>query len=610
MEKKNLRRRAITRQIDRLQPRLSALEQLSERYSYLRLLTFIGGFALNGIAFLTIGPGWLWLTFILSAVIFLTVVYFHNRLEDNIGRYNIWLEMTRAQLARLDLDWDHIPSTQLKSESALALDLDLVGPHSLHQLLNTSVSPEGTLRLKNWLTNPIPDPADTKLRQERVKELVDRPLFRKRLILNGIFASGERESSTPERLLHWLQQQKLDPTLRFWVWGLGLLALLNALLFTGHFLELLPPLWQVTVALYAILTLYKTLTIDEPFKAASHVRDILEQLLAVFKQLEKLSYQRTPNLRELCRPFHQNEIKPSAHLKRLNSIVNATGLRGNPILALILNLLFPYDLFFAYKLQQAKQDLVDQLPHWLDIWYELEALASLANLGYLNPHYSFPEFIKEQYKVQDLFETRQMGHPLIPEGQKICNDFSIDATGFIGILTGSNMSGKSTFLRTVGINLILAYSGGPVNARFLQTIFFRMHTCIRISDSITSGISHFYAEVRCLKSLMNGLKAQHPLPQFYLIDEIFQGTNNRERLTGSRSFIRALASETGVGLISTHDLELAQLAEEIPSLRNFHFQDSVNDGRLLFDYAIQPGSSPTTNALKIMAMEGLPVDEF
>jgi DNA mismatch repair ATPase MutS len=202
-----------------------------------------------------------------------------------------------------------------------------------------------------------------------------------------------------------------------------------------------------------------------------------------------------------------------------------------------------------------------------------------------------------------------MGHPLLPDAQKVCNDFTIDRPGFIGVLTGSNMSGKSTFLRTAGINLVLAYSGGPVDATHFHTAFFRLHTCIRISDSITTGISHFYAEVKCLKSLMNSLQAGHPLPLFYLIDEIFQGTNNRERLTGSRSFIRALANQAGVGLISTHDLELAHLAEEIPSLHNYHFKDTVSDGRLHFDYHIQPGPSPTTNALKIMALEGLPVDE-
>ncbi len=607
MQKKEIRQQALTRQVERLQNQLEKLSKSSERYSYLRLLTFLAGFTLNGIAFITVGPGWLWLTFLIAAVIFLSTVYIHNRFEETINRYNIWLEVTRAQIARMTLDWEQIPPSKFRPDSALALDLDLLGRRSLHRLLNTAVSPQGALRLKEWLTQTVPNPEETIQRQQRVKELVERPLFRKRLILNGVFASGERESASPERLLQWLQEREIDPTLRNWVWGLSGLAAINALLALSNLLDWLPPIWQATLALYALLLLGKATRLDDPFSEASHLRDILEQLQAVFRQLETVSYGRTPHLAQLCRPFHQSDEKPSIYLKRLNQIVNATGLRGNPILALLLNLLFPYDLFFAYKLQQARQELKDKLPGWMDIWFELEALSSLANLAYLNPHYTFPTFIEGD--ESPLFETQEMGHPLLPDSQKICNNFVIGQSGFIGLLTGSNMSGKSTFLRTVGSNLVLAYSGGPVDAAYLQTAFFRLHTCIRISDSITSGISHFYAEVKCLKFLMNSLNVEENLSLLYLIDEIFQGTNNRERLTGSRSFIRALADRRGVGLISTHDLELAQLSDEISALHNFHFKDTVSDGRLHFDYHIQPGPSPTTNALKIMAMEGLPVEE-
>lgn len=607
MDKKSKRLLALSRQIDRLQQRLDLLAKTSERYSYLRLLTFLGGFIVNGIAFITVGPGWLWLTFLAAAVTFLSIVYIHNQIEEVIIRHTIWLETTKSQVARMRLEWQDITNSKFHPDNSLALDLDLIGTYSLHRLTDTAVSIQGSLRLKEWLTQTIPNPKTTVERQQRVKELVDRPLFRKKLVLNGIYASGEQESASPQRLLEWLQEQQLDPTLKSWVWGLAILALVNVLLFIAHQLGLLPPIWQGTLVIYILLTLNKSFRYSEPFSEASHLRDVLEQLLAVFHQLEKHSYQHTPGLALLCQPFLHSDQKPSHYLGRLNKIVNATGLRGNPLFALLLNALFPYDIFFAYKLQEAKQELVDKLPEWMDIWFELEALASLANLAYLNPHYTFPTF--NQKGDTPLFISHQMGHPLLRDGQKISNDFTVNKTGSIAILTGSNMSGKSTFLRTIGINLILAFCGGPVDAADLQTAFFRLHTCIRISDSITSGISHFYAEVRCLKSLMNEAEEEHPLPLLYLIDEIFQGTNNRERLIGSRSFIRSMAKKECIGLISTHDLELAQLAEEIPGLINYHFNDSVSEGRLHFDYHIQPGPSPTTNALKIMAMEGLPVGD-
>jgi DNA mismatch repair ATPase MutS len=177
----------------------------------------------------------------------------------------------------------------------------------------------------------------------------------------------------------------------------------------------------------------------------------------------------------------------------------------------------------------------------------------------------------------------------------------------VTVITGSNMAGKSVFLKTVGVNLSLAYAGGPVNAQCLQTIPFRLYTSMGISDSVTDGISFFYAEVKRLKALLAELQRDHPLPLLYCIDEIFRGTNNRERLTGSRAYVRALTGKRGLGFIATHDLELANLARELSQVVNYHFRDSVEGGRMVFDYILRPGPCPTTNALRIMQLEGLPM---
>ncbi|MFZ0544209.1 MAG: hypothetical protein WAM60_02140, partial [Candidatus Promineifilaceae bacterium] len=247
MTRKEKRFEALDRQIGRLQRRLAELEQVSERYSYLRLFTFLGGFVLNGAVFLTVGAGWLWLSFLGAAVLFLSVVYIHNRVETVITRYRIWLAQTERQQARMALDWERLPPSQFRPESALALDLDLVGTHSLHRLVNTAVSRQGSLRLEEWLTSAVSSPAVTLERQERVRELVDRPLFRKRLTLNGVFASGKRESASPERLLQWLQAHEPDPTLRKWVLGLGALAAVDVALLIANLLGLIPPLWEGTL---------------------------------------------------------------------------------------------------------------------------------------------------------------------------------------------------------------------------------------------------------------------------------------------------------------------------------------------------------------------------
>jgi DNA mismatch repair ATPase MutS len=198
----------------------------------------------------------------------------------------------------------------------------------------------------------------------------------------------------------------------------------------------------------------------------------------------------------------------------------------------------------------------------------------------------------------------------LPDVEKVGNDFIMQEGGQIFIFTGSNMAGKSTFLRTIGSNLCLAFAGGPVSATYLVTRHFRLYSCIRITDSVTDGISYFYAEVKCLRKLLSELEREEARPLLYFIDEIFRGTNNRERLIGGRAYIRTVADKNGLGLIATHDLELAKLAEEIPAVQNYHFREEVASGRMIFDYTLRPGPSPTTNALKIMALEGLPVGDL
>jgi len=196
---------------------------------------------------------------------------------------------------------------------------------------------------------------------------------------------------------------------------------------------------------------------------------------------------------------------------------------------------------------------------------------------------------------------------LIPCDRKVSNDFELGRDKRIAIITGSNMAGKSTFLRTLGINLALAYAGGPVSASYLCASFFRVFACIRVSDSLADGLSYFYAEVKRLKAILDSVRNHPDEVHFVLIDEIFRGTNNRERRIGSQSYIRALAELPVIGSIATHDLELIKLAEEIPAVANYHFREEIVDGRMVFDYRIHIGPCPTTNALKIMEIEGLPV---
>ncbi|MEE2709065.1 MAG: MutS family DNA mismatch repair protein, partial [Gemmatimonadota bacterium] len=317
----------------------------------------------------------------------------------------------------------------------------------------------------------------------------------------------------------------------------------------------------------------------------------------------------TPYLAKHCLPLHSAGRKPSTFLKEISWIAGGAKWQKGQLIWLIINALVPWDLYFTNRLHCFREQLREHLPLWLETWYDLEAYSALAGLGYQNPDAIMPDVVEEINDGNPVFMTRSLAHPFLPFGDRVSNDFTFARVPNIAIVTGSNMSGKSTFLRTIGINLCLAYAGGPVLATSFRTIPFRLFTSMTVSDSVTDGISYFYAEVKRLKALLDVLEASHSRPLFFLIDEVFRGTNNRERLQGSRAYIRFAVEKHGVGIVATHNLELANLEDEISDIVNYHFLEEVFNGCMKFDYLLRKGPCPTTNALKIMQLEGLPVDE-
>ncbi len=408
-------------------------------------------------------------------------------------------------------------------------------------------------------------------------------------------------------MLRWLEQELPSPWLRPLLFVAIGLMIVNIALFLLAFLAGFPQYWMLSLLATVVFLFATRKERGDLFEDTNFLRYAFAQLSGVFAYLETFRYGPHQRVRQLCQPFFEDrQSRPSLLLKRISRLSSAATLERNGLLWLIVNALVPWDFFIADRLAQYKKRLAKRLPLWLDTWFELEALNSLANFAYLNPEYSIPEIMPDAESGKIPFKARNMGHPLIPAGKKVVNDFELDSMGEIALITGSNMSGKSTFLRTIGVNLCLAYAGGPVDASSFQTRLFHVFTSMRVNDSVTEGYSYFYAEVRRLKALLSALDEGN-LPLFFLIDEIFRGTNNRERRIGSESYIRALAGRNCLGVISTHDLELVKLAETLPAIQNKHFREDVLDGHMVFDYILRPGPCPTTNALKIMQMEGLPV---
>jgi membrane protein YdbS with pleckstrin-like domain len=613
----------LQRHIQRLDRRLSRCETISRRYAWVRLAVFLAGAAAAWGVAVFFGATAGWLTVAFAALVFFAIELQHCRVDAWAGSFRIWQAIYRENLARLELDWEHIPRPSASDEppaTALALDLDLTGPRSLHALLDTTISRQGSRLLAGWLTAGAPDLQQIAARQAVVRELSGLARFRNRLAL--LFRRLSREPLDSDKMLGWLQSPYPEKRLRQVLVLATILVIINIALFLLFTFGVLPPYWVLSTLLYAAVYFTSQALVGEFLAAVIRLDGELSSFLPLLRYLEGFLYGERPALQQQCAPFIAGADRPSRRLRRLRLVTALTGLRMNPFLGLLLNVLTPWDFWVAWLANRQRARMAALLPGWLETFHELEALIALGEFAALHPANTFPVILPLPEPAQassgqpsslspsgPVFATRSMGHPLLPSDRKICNDLQIQALGELLIITGSNMAGKSTFIRTVGVNLCLAYAGAPVDAAELQTVPFRLYTCIRISDSLGDGFSYFYAEVKRLKGLLEAIQPDlSGLPLLYLVDEIFRGTNNRERLIGSRAYVEALIGAAGVGLIATHDLDLATLAENHPQVRNVHFRDEVAGGKLTFDYLLRPGPSPTTNALKIMQIEGLPVD--
>jgi ABC-type multidrug transport system fused ATPase/permease subunit len=592
--------------IAHLGKRIARLEQRSQRFSWYRLGVILAGGAITWAGFARGEPRWGWAVFLLFLAVFAGVVACHRRLDGWITRLKIWADIREGQLARLTLDWGSLPAPRVLSgdeNHPLAMDLGLTGDRSLHQLLDITLSPNGSKLLANWLTQADPQVDRIRDRQALVRELASMARFRDRLLLT--FRSVSDELLHGERLLRWLEEIYPLARLNWVVLAAGVLVASNLVLFILNSLGRIPAYWLISLSLYAMFYFYNIQVLNTYLEAVVQLDAELDKFRAILILLETYPMHGRENLRRLCAPFREKGQLPSHQLRKIKLATAAVGLRTNPVLGLMINLILPWDFFFAALTARYRDMAAESLPQWLQVWHNLEALICLADFAYLHPDYTYPEIDRS---AKPILEAKALGHPLLPPETKIVNDITVGRTGEILIITGSNMAGKSTFIKTIGINLCLAYAGAPVNAAAFRAIPFYLHTCIRISDSLADGFSYFYAEVQCLKHLLERVRAQYDPPVLFLVDEIFRGTNNRERLIGSRSYLRALIGKECVGFLATHDLELASLADQNDWVRNYHFRDRVGDGKLLFDYRIRSGPSPTTNALTIMQMEGLPVD--
>jgi len=527
---------------------------------------------------------------------FIAVLVYHQRIRNLRTRAQRAVQYYRAGLERINDQWGGKGTAGTRFEVPHHIygdDLDLFGADSLYQLLCAARTQVGENILAHWLLAPA-DIDAIRARHLSITELRNRFAFRESMAIDG---EALKIDLHPETLDAWARApNRLD---HIWIrWSAPLVAALAVAAIAVW------AVWGMLSPLLAVIMIELALGyfLRKPIHAAiTTVESAFEDLKGLSVLLNRIEAQRfdAAALHSLQLKLSSHRIGASAAISKLATIVNFVEARRNPILApFMLLLMYPLQTALAAERWRAAHGTV--IRSWLEVLGEFEALLSLARYAYEQFKDPFPQFLDGP----PAFQATGLGHPLIPAAVRVCNDVDISGRTRVLLVSGSNMSGKSTLLRTVGINTVLAMAGAPVRAKSLQLTPLQVGASIRINDSLHEGSSRFYAEITRLRQLFEPTK----LPLLFLLDELLQGTNSADRRIGAQGLIRALIKKGAIGLISTHDLALTDVAGLEPgAIENVHFQDELADGKLKFDFKLRAGVVTKSNGIELMRSIGLDV---
>lgn len=585
-----------------LEKRWEGLRQREERLATARVVIFLVGLAL--VTALVVVKSVL-ATEIASLVValFLFFVVWHARVAKSLHRNFIELELWRRERARSLRQWSELPPLpDTEKLPRFFSDLDLVGERSVLRLIQSGISRAGFFRLVEKFRQDGVSATDIRLRQQRVRALGTLTVLRRRLLREARMEVGTLLDV--QQVEKFLDSPFHSPEAPKWVALLAGLQGLALVLAIAYLAKEIPAVYVVPWFLSFFVFSLTFPKFFDPFGRAVTVEATLHRFGALLKRVETFRLRADSPLADLFVPF-QGERRPSRSLRKITFYVSLLSIRAHPFLYVLIHMVFPWDFTIGLRLEKLREELRADVARWATAFAELEALLSLAEFARAFPQARFPEILEGTGRSPIVHATK-LKHPLIAEAESVGNDLEISEKVWCRLITGSNMSGKSTYLRTVGVNVLLAQAGAPVFAEAMALAPCRVFTMLRVVDSIEDHISSFYAEVKGLKEIWDEAKRDGVPPVLYLVDEIFRGTNNRERLQGSRAYLKALLPARAGGLVATHDLELAEIAHDASGLENFHFKESIVGKEMRFSYVLETGPCPTTNALKIMELAGLP----
>lgn len=591
----------------RFNEELEAERDSSQRLGWARVVFFLLGFALYVVSDVTSGAPALWARVGMGVAVvgFLFLVFRHRKVRARERRARVLAEINRVALARLGREWGGLPPTPLQGvdpSHPYALDLDVCGDASLFRLLTTLTVPPGQAAMREWLLAPAP-PEEIRRRQEAVAELAPQVSLRENLEATGRLLESPDPKST-ERFLSWAEEEPWLPAHRGLVvgaWAFPLLSgVLAALQLWGPFRG---PWWLFTLAAsFALANLHRS-RVHAIMEEASGGQERFGRYAALLTLLLGMEV-RAPALRSLQGAVRSSPVGASRELLRLGRRVGWADIRLNGMVHAPLQALLAWDVHILGVLERWKRRSGPHVRQWLEALGRMEALLALAALKADHPDWCFPTVAEEG---DPRIRARGLGHPLLPPDACVANDVDVGPPGTFLFVTGSNMSGKSTLLRSVGINAILAQAGGPVCAQEMALTPVTVHTSMRTADSLSQGVSQYMAELNRIRQVVEG--ARRGVGVLYLLDEPLQGTNEAERRVAVQTILGHLLDAGAIGAVATHDLHLDGVPKLSGAARAVHLEGQVEEGDtgplLSFDYRLRTGRATSTNALALLRAVGL-----
>jgi hypothetical protein len=579
--------------------RVASFEKIHIRLGNIRLLLAVTTAILARAAFRSHLVSYWWLAGPVAA--FGSIAVWHSRVLRSRELAQRAVAFYERGLARIQDRWAGTGETGDRFNDphhVYAADLNLFGNASLFQLLSTARTRMGEETLAQWLLSPA-TLATVRERHAAVNELRDQIDLREDLAVLG---EDARVGVHPDAIAQWAESS--NQTIAKWpAWlapGLAALAVISAILWAAW--DFATP-FVIVVAIEAALTYRMRKVLDSTLQGTENAFHDLDLLSGMLERIESHSF-RDVRLQARQSELSSGGVKAFQAISRLRTLVDRINARHS-VFVRIIDAPLMYSIQVAIAAERWRRAHGRAVRNWINIVGEMEALLSLATYSFEHPDDVFPEFMEGAAR----FDADQLGHPLLPAAACVRNSLAI-GTEKIGVrvllVSGSNMSGKSTLLRAVGINTVLAMAGAPVRARRLQLSPLQVGASIRVNDSLEEGTSRFYAEITRIRQIVDLAGGEPPL--LFLLDELLQGTNSKDRRVGSEGVMHALVKRGSIGLVSTHDLALTDIGAGLDgALRNVHFQDNLADGRITFDYTLRDGVVTKSNGLELMRSIGLDV---